>query len=123
MALIDDAYRRVRQSKKRLADLKLLIESLGQPQSGIVAVQRKRSDPHQFNYPMTEPLEDLTPVVSEIVQHLLIALNYLVCALAESRGRRVDESLQFPICDAPKAFKGRVSSELKGLSKEQVTLI
>ena len=123
MASIEDAYRRVRQSNKRLADLKDRIESLRQTQTGIVAVQRKRSNPHQFSYPITEPLDDLTVIVSEVVQHLLTALNYLVCALADSRGRRVDESLQFPICDVPKAFKGRVPSELKRLSEKQVAMI
>lgn len=123
MALIDDARRRVRQSNKRLADLKDQIESVGKPQTGIVAVQRKRSDPHQFNYPMTEPLEDLQVVVSEVVQHLRTGLNYLVCALVESRGRRVDKGLQFLICNTPEEFKRRVPSELKGLSAEQVSLI
>jgi hypothetical protein len=123
MPSLDDAYRRVRQSKKRLFDLKGQIETFRETQMGIVAAQRTRSNPHQFNYRLTDPLDDLTVIISEIVQHLVTALNYLVCALAESRGKPVDENLQFPICDTPKAFKSRVPSELKGLSGKQVALI
>ncbi len=88
-----------------------------------IVVKRSRSDPHQFNYPVAEALNDLAPLVGESLQHLVIALNYLVCALAAARGNLVDESLQFPICDDPEAFRRRVPSELKGIGKKEVALI
>jgi hypothetical protein len=123
MPLLDEAYRRVRQSKKRLVDLKNRIESFRETQTGVVIAQHKPSAPDQFTYPLTDPLDDLAVLISEIVQHLAIALNYLVAALAESRGRPVNENLQFPICDMPKQFRRRIPSELKGLSEKQITLI
>jgi hypothetical protein len=123
MPTLDDAERRIRQSKRRLFDLTGQIETFRETQTGIVDAQRTRSDPHQFKYRLTDPLDDLTVIISEIVQHLITALNYLVCALAEVRGKPVDENLQFPICDTPQAFRARVSSELRRLSGQQVALI
>jgi hypothetical protein len=123
MDLFDEAYRRVGHSKKRLAELIERIEQMRRGQPIVASVKRYRSSPHQFGYPLSQGLDDLSPLISETVQPLIVALNYLVCALATARGRLVDESLQFPICNAPKHFWRRVPSELKGLGKEEVALI
>jgi hypothetical protein len=121
VASLDEAYRRVRQSRKRLTDLRDRVEGLRQGHPSVVAV--KRRNPNKFEYPVSDPLLDLSIDISEVVQHLVIALNYLVVALSELRGRKIDESLQFPICDTPEAFKRRVPSELKGIGKKEVAMI
>jgi hypothetical protein len=123
MASLNDAYLRIRQSKKRLAALIDRIEQVRNGEATIIAVTRKLSDPHQFNYPISEAIDDFALLAGEVLQHLPIALNYLVGALASARGRPIGESLQFPICDCPKAFWRRAASELKGIGGKEVALI
>jgi hypothetical protein len=71
MPSLDDAYRRIRQSKKRLVNLKSRIEGFRETQTGIVIAQRKRSTPHQFNYPLTDPLDDLAVIIMKSYSTLL----------------------------------------------------
>lgn len=123
MALIDEAYRRVRQSKKRLADLIEQMDKLREGEVTQIYVSRPRSDPHQFNYPVCEALDDLGTGAGECLQHLPVALNHLVSALVTARGHTVDQNLQFPVCHTPEAFRHRVASELRGVGGKEVALI
>ncbi len=59
----------------------------------------------------------------ECLQHLPVALNYLVSALVTARGHIVDQNLQFPVCHTPEAFRHRVASELRGVGGKEVALI
>ena len=69
------------------------------------------------------PLRALKSDVSEIVQQLRTALNYLVIALVVLNSKSVDQSLQFPICELPDDFRRQIPSLLKGVKGKHVTLI
>jgi hypothetical protein len=121
---MDDSYRRVNQSKKRLAEFIARVQDMRSPETRVITVQQQGAQPFKPHYFINDPLWALEPLVSEIVQPLLIALNYMVCSLAKRRHPNIDDSsLQFPVCDRENEFKRRVSSELKGLGKKEVALI
>jgi hypothetical protein len=124
VASLSDAYLRVRQSRKRFTDFVDRVERLRQGEVNVITAEQGRSAPNNLAYPISEPLDEVAILVSEAVQALLMALIYLVCALAKQRHPTIDDiTLQFPICDRPDQFKRRVPSELKGLGKKEVALI
>lgn len=123
MASLDDAYRRVQRSTKRLADFKARVEEFREFQHEIIVPQPNRRNPRTVDYQFPNPIKDFAVDVSEIVQPLRTALNFLVTALAVLNSKPVDQNLQFPICERPDHFSRQIPSLLKGVKREHVTLI
>ncbi|MDO8430960.1 MAG: hypothetical protein Q7S58_00975 [Candidatus Binatus sp.] len=123
MASLDDAYRRVERSKERLSDFKVRIEEFRELQHDVVVPQLNRRNPRDVSYEFPNPIKSFELDVSEIVQPLRTALNYLVSSLVILNSKPINESLQFPICETPKDFARQIPSLLKGVKGKQVTVI
>jgi len=123
VASLDDAYRRVKRSKKRLSDFKVRIEEFRKLQHDVIVPQPHRRNPGGLRYEFPNPVKDFAVDTSEIVQPLRTALNYLVIALVILNSKPVNESLQFPICERPDDFRRQIPSLLKGVKGKQVALI
>lgn len=122
---LDGAYERVKSSDKHLGEVLSIIETFKRNQYDGLFIEY---DPVSQNFVMGGqqaariPLGMSTPI-SDCIQNLRVALDYIVYELAFSDSGSVQDGTQFPIEDTVAGFDRRRKTYLKGLTNLHVDAI
>jgi hypothetical protein len=126
-----DADLRLQRAKKHLAELDQVVESFrdiheeGTADDSQIEADNHGADCLENTYVGELGCGQVHVIVSDIVQNLRTALNYLVTALAEhdSPQKTLGQKVQFPIDSTPKLFTSHRATYLEGVSDEHVAMI
>jgi hypothetical protein len=127
MASLDDPLATLKRARKDLAVLKERIETTRESgERDFVNLKPDKKIPGLWHYKMPNLFKDISTDVGVISTMLRGVLDQLVFALFELHNgyppppkRRT----QFPICQCPNDFKGRIKPDLEGLAVEHIAMI
>lgn len=124
---LDDAYVRLNWAMKRLTELKSVVEAFIDREheiaEGTIQINPQPGVPFQITRPESPIPGDVPVLLSEVIQHLRSALDYLVFQLAILDSGAEQKQTQFPIENSPNQFGGQSKSRLKGLNTAHIAAI
>jgi hypothetical protein len=124
--LLDDAYAKLDRAAEHLEELEAEVREFRESDPYEVSGEADAdSGDYVLRVRTDKPPRKISAVVGDVVNNLRPPLDYLISALATLDSGKAHPSNQFPICDAPAAFKAELTEKrrLHGLTADHVTAI
>jgi hypothetical protein len=112
------AYYTLKNARKRLANLKYLIEGGGRVEIDAVTAYRDPGDPSVIHQNIPNPVDHISPEIGSIASDFKAVLDQLIHAAYEVRNGKPPgpkSRTQFPVCKCPNDFRASIKRDLEGI--------